>query len=231
LAALIFVVARFLYLFLDESGNLAFKPEASGSSRFFIITSVATEHPFDAAKALHDLRYELLQKDAEMGECFHASEDKQRVRDEVFTVIQAHLSRFVIDSIIIEKRKTGPPLQDLYRFYPQMLGYLLRFVMRQYELELYDKVIVIAASLFAGQHKGPAEKAVKTTLARMLPTGTRYRLFHHSAKSDFDLQLADYCSWAIYKKWTVGEERPYKLIAERLRSEFDIFQRGQRFYY
>jgi hypothetical protein len=183
-------VARFLYLFLDESGDLAFKPEASGSSRFFIITSVATEHPFDAAKAFHDLRYELLQVDAEMGECFHASEDKQRVRDEVFNVIQAHLSRFVIDSIIIEKRKTGPALQDLYKFYPQMLGYLLRYVVRQYDLKLYDKVIVIAASIFTGKHKRPAEKAVKITLASMLPPGKALRNridcpasahIHHSA--------------------------------------------------
>ena len=112
-----------------------------------------------------------------------------------------------------------------------MLGYLLRFVMRQYDLEQYEKLIVIAASLFTGNQKRPAEKAVKTTLSRMLPSGTPYRLFHHSAKCNFDLQIADYCSWAIYKKWSSTEKRPYQIIHPRLRSEFDIFKRGTRFYY
>jgi len=83
---------RFLYLFLDESGDPVFQP---GRSRFFVITSVATEHPFDGAKALHDLRYELLQNDAPMGECFHACEDKQDVRNKVFNVIDAHLKRLL----------------------------------------------------------------------------------------------------------------------------------------
>jgi hypothetical protein len=219
---------RFLYLFLDESGDLAFLPNGS---RFFVITSVATEHPFDGAKALHDLRYELLQRDAPIGECFHACGDKQGVRNEVFNVIRAHLKRFTIDSIIIEKRKTGPALQNIDRFYPQMLGYLLRFVLRQYDLQEYEKVIVIAASLFTGKQKRPAEKAVKTTLSLMLPPRTPYRLFHHTAKCNFDLQIADYCSWAIYKKWSSAERRPYKVVRPRLRSEFDIFQRGKRLYY
>src|SRR5215469_1792756 len=127
---------RFLYLLLDESGDLAF--QANGS-RFFVITSVATEHPFDGAKALHDLRYELLQRDAPIGECFHACEDTQEIRNEVFNVIGAYLGRFTIDSIIVEKRKTGPALQEIDRFYPQMLGYLLRFVLRQYDLQKYEK--------------------------------------------------------------------------------------------
>src|SRR5438046_1691573 len=128
---------RFLYLFLDESGNFAFHPNGS---RFFVLTSVATEHPFDAAKALHDLRYDVLQRDIEMGECFHAAEDKQEVRNAVFDVIRDHLERFAVDSLVVEKRKTGPALQNLERFYPQMLGYLLRFVVRQYDLENYEKI-------------------------------------------------------------------------------------------
>jgi len=219
---------RFLYVFLDESGDLAFQPNGS---RFFVITSVTTEHPFDGAKALHDLRYDLLQKDAAIGECFHACEDKQAVRNEVFNVIRAHLKPLTIDSIIVEKRKTGPALQHIERFYPQILGYLLRFIFRQYDLQQYEKVMVIAASLFTGKQKRPAEKAVKTTLSLMLPIGTPYRLFPQSAKCNFDLQIADYCSWAIYKKWSGAEKRPYEIIYPRLRSEFDIFRRGERFYY
>lgn len=75
------------------------------------------------------------------------------------------------------------------------------------------------------------QKAVKSTLSLMLPKGLKYRLIYQSAKSNFDLQIADYCTWAIFKKWANNELRPYKIIAPAVSSEFDIFQRGTTLYY
>ena len=219
---------RFLYIFLDESGDLNF---SRNGSNYFILTSVTKTRPFEAFKALHDLRYDLLQQKIEAEEYFHASEDKQAVRDGVFKIIQAYLDRYTLDSVIIEKRKTGPALQHADRFYSQMLGYLLRFVIRQYDLKTIDEVFVFAASLFSGGKRKPAEKTVKTTLSLMLPATVRYRLFHHSAKANLDLQIADYCCWAIYKKWSSQERRPYDIIQPAIRSEFDIFHKGKRLYY
>ncbi len=52
-----------------------------------------------------------------------------------------------------------------------------------------------------------AEKGVKTTLAAMLPVEVSYRVLHHASKSNMDLQIADYCAWAIYRKWAGPEAR------------------------
>ena len=49
------------------------------------------------------------------------------------------------------------------------------------------------------------KKAVKMTLAKMLPKGVRYRVLHHDSKSNLDLQIADYCNWVIYRKWDRGD--------------------------
>lgn len=74
---------------------------------------------------MHDLRYDLLEAGVDVDEFFHATEDKRAVRDKVFQVIFSHLDRVQIDSLIVEKAKTGPALRELEKFYPQMLGYLL----------------------------------------------------------------------------------------------------------
>lgn len=220
--------ARYLYVFLDESGDFNFT--ASGS-RFFLLTSVTKERPFMAFRDLHDLRYDFLERGVEVDEYFHATEDKQVVRDGVFDIIQRHLPGIRIDSLIVEKRKTGPALRATERFYPEMLGYLLRFVLRQQNLKQYDEVLVFPASLHTGKQMRAVQKAVKSTLSLMLPKGLKYRLIYQSAKSNFDLQIADYCTWAIFKKWANNELRPYKIIAPAVSSEFDIFQRGTTLYY
>ena len=56
-------------------------------------------------------------------------------------------------------------------------------------------------------------------------------LYFHECRSDKNTQIADYCSWAIYKKWTYGEMRPYSAIQNKIRSEFDVFGIGENIYY
>lgn len=219
---------RYLYIFLDESGDFNFSPKGS---RFFLLTAITKERPFEAPKAMHDLRYDLLEQGVEVAEYFHATEDKQAVRDGVFAVIEKHLGGVRIDSIVIEKAKTIESLKSHDRFYPKMLGYLLRYVMNGTDLTIYHEVLVFVASLHTGQQKKIVQKAVKQTLAEMLPTGAKYRLIYQSAKSNYDIQIADYCTWAVFKKWAGNELRPYNIIKTAIRSEFDIFKNGNRLYY
>jgi hypothetical protein len=49
--------------------------------------------------------------------------------------------------------------------------------------------------------------------------------------SDPCLQVADYCTWAIQRKWEREDLRSYALIASKIRSEYDVWQRGQVRYY
>lgn len=44
-------------------------------------------------------------------------------------------------------------------------------------------------------------------------------------------QIADYCSWAIQRKWESGDQRSYDLIRDKIRSEFDAFSTGSMYYY
>lgn len=158
-------------------------------------------------------------------------ETGQMVRDRVFDIIQRNLTGMRVDALIVEKRKTGPALRQEARFYPKMLGYLLRYVLEHHSLEKYAEVIVFTDRIPIKGKRNAVEKAVKVTLANMLPVTARYRFLHHDSKSNFQLQIADYCNWAIYRKWSRNDLRSYDLIKAAVKSEFDIFRAGTTVYY
>lgn len=45
------------------------------------------------------------------------------------------------------------------------------------------------------------------------------------------LQVADYCCWAVAKKWKDRELRPYAKIESVILSELEIFKRSTKEYY
>jgi Protein of unknown function (DUF3800) len=219
--------ARFLYVFLDEAGNLSFTPNGT---RYFLLTSIAKERPFDIYTPLADLKYDLMEAGLEI-EYFHASEDAQQVRDRVFQIIISYLQTLRIDTLVVEKKKTVPELQAEEKFYPKMVGYLLRYVLQQFPLSDFSNVFVITDRLPLARKRNAIEKAIKTVAAEMLPKETNYKIFHHDSKSNFNLQITDYCNWAIYRKWDRQDQRSYDLISKAIKSEFDIFRTGVTFYY
>jgi len=219
--------SSFLYIFLDEAGDFDFSPSGS---KYFILSSVTRERPFGDYSEFINLKYRLVEQGMDI-EYFHASEDRQAVRDQVFDIIKRNLGGMRIDAVVIEKRKTGPALCEEMRFYPRMLGYLLRYVLERHSLDQYGEVIVFTDRIPVKGKRNAVEKAIKTTLSSMLPKTARYRLLHHDSKSNFQLQIADYCNWAIYRKWSRNDLRSYDLIKPAVRSEFDIFRTGTTFYY
>lgn len=215
------------YLFLDESGNLDF---SQNGTSYFVLAGVSMWRPFPVSKSLDVYKHDCLEYGLDT-EYFHCAEDNSRVRDQVFTRIAAGLDSLRIDSLIIEKRKTGPALRKDKRFYPEMLGHLLKFVLPKEVGAGASEVLVITDTIPVRKKRQAIEKAIQQALAKMLPNHVKYRILHHTSRSHYGLQMADYCCWAVFRKWQKGETAHYDQIKPAIRSEFDIFRNGSRFYY
>ena len=63
----------------------------------------------------------------------------------------------------------------------------------------------------------------------MLPASVRYHVLHHASKSNLDLQIADYCTWAVYRKWNRQDARSFQRIKAAVRREWDVLQAGTGF--
>lgn len=213
-----------LYIFLDESGNFDF---SSKGSKYYIFTAITKERPFLLNPLLEELKYDLLEFGLEV-EYFHASEDRKPIRSRVYSILADNHERLNIYSVIIEKSKVDPELQDPVKFYPIMLGYLVRHVIKSIDLTKYKEVIVITDSLPNNKHGQTLNKAIKPVLNSMIRNIAPYRIMHHSSKSCLSLQVVDYCCYAMFRKYESNDLSYYDLIKGRLCSEnvlaFSTFQ-------
>ncbi len=216
-----------LYAFLDEGGNFDFSP---GGTRYFTVTSVSLYRPFTMFQPLMELKYDLLDQGLDI-ESFHATDDRQHVRDRVFDILLRHLDHLRINSLVVEKCKAEPSIRQPERFYPMMLGQLMNHLLDSVDFATVPQVIVVTDRIPIRRKRRSVEKAVKTHLSAHLRHHTPYRLLHHSSMSSLGLQVADYCNWAIYRKWNSSDRRSYEHIKDVIKSELNVFaERDTRYY-
>lgn len=228
-----------LFIFLDESGNFDF---SSAGSKFWSLTALCTVEPIIGREVLLALLYELAAAGRGQ-ECFHATEDLQSVRDAVFNCINHFDEAFEIHSVIAEKRKTNPAVyaEQVLRSgewveqtnpdrLHQIVGKtLLQYIFRRRKFRHAKRIVVVLSSIF----NKPRHRAIEKTLRVYLTnrTSVPFFIYFHATKADLNCQIADYCGWAISKKWEKNDFRSYELIKHHIQSEFPIFEVGTTIYY
>lgn len=214
------------HFFVDEAGNFDFSTK-EGASKYFILTSV-TMDDCSKADALIQLRRDMSWEGLELIGAFHATSDKQMVRDRVFDVI-ASLD-IKVDSTIFEKRKTVPDRQEMLKFY-KLAWYQHASNVISRRVSPDQDLHVIAASIDTKKAQIQIASAIKDVIHQCGRDDVQTTVSHWPAATDPCLQIADYCCWAIQRKWERQDERSHVLIKHLIRSEFDMWSRGAHYYY
>ena len=140
----------------------------------------------------------------------------------MFELISTHLHSMCIDYVMVDKTQVPEELQDGARLYPAMIGRLFASVTSSAIGDEKDQdVIVITDTIPVNRRRRNVEKAVRTTLAKTLTEG-RFRVLHHQSRSHYGLQVADYCSWAIYRRQTTGDDSHFARIYPAMRNELNL---------
>jgi hypothetical protein len=216
-----------VHLFADESGNFDFS-RGRGASRYFILTTVSFFDDRASCRDLEALRYDLAWRGVDHPGPFHATEDAQAVRDEVFAALAPH--RFRVDAVVLEKSKAQPHLRtDDATFYRYAWWLLMRYVAPQI-VDAGDELLVVAASIGTKKRRSVYHNAVQRVMRQVLP-GVPMRTAAWRDDADTGLQIADYRAWALKRKWEDGDTRSHALISDKLSSEFEVLRRGTTHYY
>jgi hypothetical protein len=216
-------VAR-VVVYTDESGDLVFSQKGS---RYFVIGSVVLPDHF-IGDALLQLRRELAWQGVELRKEFHATDDPVPVRRRVFEIIAGH--NFRADFTVLEKRKAQPQLRTSdTRFYHYAWYYHMRFLLREIASR-NDEVLIVAAAIGTKDRYRAFRGGIDDVLRQTSPTPYVRASFWPSAV-DPCLQVADYCCWAVFRKWEANDAKWYVYIQEKVKSEFDLFRRGSIYYY
>lgn len=218
-----------MFLFADEAGDFTFEKKQN-ASRYFILCTVAMEDE-TVATSLLKLRRKLAWEGAELGEYFHATTDKQAVRDAVFATILEH--PFTVQATIMEKTKAQPQVSETRsRFYQYGWYYHFKFGTCDQFAEEHEALIT-AASLGVKKERIGFEAAVDDVMRQTMRV-KRWKTDFMPAGSDPCLQVADYCAWALQRKWESPDNRDcrsYDLIRDRITYERDMWSQGRTHYY
>lgn len=215
-----------VYIFLDEGGNLDF---SKTGTKYFTLSSITLKRPFETHVQLDIYKYDLIDYGIDI-EYFHCSEDNSYIKGKIFSMIE-NLKDIKIDSVIVEKSKTILSLQEIDKFYPKMLGYLLKHVLKLNHQENIKEFVIITDSIPVKRKKEVIRKTIQKVLKEVIHKNIKYRIYHHRSMSHYNLQIVDYCNWAIFKKWESNNNIFYDKIKKLIKSEFDIFEVGNKRYY
>jgi len=216
-----------IHLYGDESGNFDWQhpPKAS---KYFILTTVVVDGSHQIAHDLLSLRRELAWKGVDIDREFHATEDAQAIRDEVFKIIGGHSLR--VDATILEKAKAQPHLRVTpERFYQYAWFYHMRHV-RPLVAGAGDELFVVAASVGTKKKRKAFQGGVDDVLTQVAGKCI-YETACWPAAIDPCLQVADYCCWAIFRRFESNDNRSYDLIKHHVKTMFDLFKNGVKYYY
>lgn len=214
-----------VYIFVDESGNRDF---TSKGSKYFMFNFLIKKRPFNLHSSISNYRYTLLEKnldplkgnDRRLNiESFHACKDNKYIREEIFNIISTFDEKSVkAYSYILEKPKVNPTMRNQKdEFYIDNLTYAIKNLLDI--LRIDKNFIIITDNLPINKNEKQKIKALKEGVKQYLDNKDltiRYDIFHHCSASSVNLQIVDYISWAIFRKYEHGEDSSYKKIEKYL---------------
>lgn len=216
------------FLFADEAGDFAFKT-GPNISKYYVVCTVSLASCQIGVELL-ELRRRLAWKRAPLRDYFHASVDRQEIRDEVFDVLSKH--DFQIQATIMEKRKAAPRIRPTdERFYKNGWHHHFKYSSGRY-VTPGSTLMITVASIGTKRQRVNFEDAVRDVVRQRLGRKL-WRVAFWPCQTDPCLQVADYCTWAIQRYWESGgkDDRSYKLIKNKINYEYELFKPGTKTYY
>jgi hypothetical protein len=125
----------------------------------------------------------------------------------------------------------NPTIRDPATFYPKFLNSILLFIFKGNVRPDTSKIVLYTDRVPQDAKKKIVSKSIKDLCARQVPN-IPCHVMHHASESNAWLQVADYCSWAVCRKWENDDLRTYLKLSPRLLAlERDALRMGETTYY
>lgn len=213
------------YLFADEAGCFTFK-RGPNISDYFIICTV-TLSDLNVAADLVKLRRKMIWNGEAVADYFHATTDQQPIRDQVYDVIGRHDVR--VQATVCEKAKAQPTItKSRARFYKYPWFYQFKHAIAPH-LTADDELLITAASLGTKKERATFCNELADVMSQTVRA--KWAVDFRPSQCDPCLQVADYCAWAIQRKWEMRDTRSYDIIKSQITYEYELWKHGKTLYY
>jgi hypothetical protein len=206
------------YIFLDESGDLGFKPS---SSKWLVLTIILTNNHRKIEKVIKKIHKGLQKKHKRVKE-LHAYHTDAINKKRLLQLL-AKLEDFKILCIVLNKKKVYIDLQN-------QKNYLYNYTANILLDRLHDKQILNpkdTVELYIDQKETNKflrqnfEQYLENTLGQWKNDQIKIKIKpSHTEKC---LQAADFVSWAIFRKYEQNDYEYYEIIKNKIIEERLLF--------
>ena len=212
-----------VYIFVNEAGDMDF---SKNGSEHYMFTFLIKTRPFNLHEHISNYRYSLLERNLDPLndnrldiEAFHACKDNKYIRNEIFNIISTFNEKNVKSySYILEKPKVEPnKRKEMDRFYIDNLNFAIHKLLKK--LKIDKNFVIITDKLPIHKNKSKQIGALKKGIKEYISSNSlniRYDIFHHCSASSVNLQIVDYISWAIFRKYERNQDLYFKKIKKYL---------------
>jgi len=206
--------ATTLFVYVDESGNFDFSPSGT---KHFVMTAFITTDPVLSANRIAKLKYFLLSQGVSIPN-FHASEDSQRVRNQVVDQI-SKIRNVSAYTFWLKKDNLPVECKSTFGIYELMGFEIARLAAAEVSTRGADSVVLVFDKTLIFREEQAFLSKSKAIFAQL---SHPFHIYFHNVSKDFNGQIADYVAWANYVKIERDEQRPLDALPKNLRSASEV---------
>jgi len=203
-----------LFVYVDESGNFDFSPSGT---KHFVMTAFITTDPVLSANRIAKLKYFLLSQGVSIPN-FHASEDSQRVRNQVIDQI-SKIRNVSAYTFWLKKDNLPVECKSTFGIYELMGFEIARLAATEVSTRGADSVVLVFDKTLIFREEQAFLSKSKAIFAQL---SHPFHIYFHNVSKDFNGQIADYVAWANYVKIERDEQRPLDALPKNLRSASEV---------
>lgn len=205
------------YIFLDESGDLGF---AEKSSKFFIITLMLCNEDteINLKRIIKRVREKLIKKKLKKYPELKGNNSSDKIRKEV-------LERFVknkaeVFTIIMDKSKVYEYLKEKKH---KLYNYISNLILNECSFDTNNICLTVDKSKSNRSLRDDFDNYLRFSLKNKLAS-CNLSIKHENSQNEYCLQVLDFVSWAIFRKYEQGDEDFFNIIKERIIIKKELFQ-------
>lgn len=206
---------------MDESGDLGFAPYKK-TSKYFVVTVLFAENKNPIEKVVKKVNASLRKQIKRLsGGVLHAFKEKPTTRKRLLKLLNE--KDCLIMSIYLNKAKVYTKLkEEKHVLYNYVANILLDRIMSKKLVNTKSQINLIAAkretNKFLNENfKEYLQKQVKGNHALMFTVDIK------TPAEEKSLQAVDFVSWAIFRKYELGDYSYYNLIKAKIIEESPLF--------
>ena len=206
------------YLFLDESGELGFDNK---SSKYFVITLlVCDERELGSIRRIiKKVRKKLIKKKIKRLPELKGNNSNNKVRKEVLERLANTKTEIFI--VILNKLKVYEYLKEKK---DKLYNYLSNLIINECSFDTKNICLIVDRSKSTRSLRADFDNYLRFKLKEKL-TSCNLIIKHENSQRENCLQVLDFASWAIFRRYEHKDEEFYNIIKDKISIKKEIFSK------